>query len=110
MRDYITISSTPLAEPCAQVGQDDYPERSRIETKVFAQQCLRVLEEEFDEVACLISIKSFPHDFGTYREVVAYFDEEDDNSIKQAYWLESHTPEEWDDVALQQLKEFKYQT
>lgn len=109
MRDYITISATPLGESCAQVGTDNYNEQSRIETKVFAQQCIRVLEEQFDEIACLISIKSFPHDFGSYREVVAYFDGEDDNSVKQAYWLESHTPEEWDSISLQQLKELKYQ-
>jgi hypothetical protein len=44
-----------------------------------------------------LATKAFPHDFGTYREVCAMYDEDDAAGMELAYWLESNTPETWDE-------------
>ena len=41
------------------------------------------------------AIKSFPHDFGTYREVVVYYDTDDNDPI--AYEVEANLPKTWDE-------------
>jgi hypothetical protein len=72
-RDFLTLGSTPWNEDCAGVGQPDYEARSIAECKRYKT----LLEELFpvpDGVYGCFGIKSFQHDFGTYREVVAYFD------------------------------------
>jgi hypothetical protein len=101
MTEYINIGSSPYEEDCAQVGSENYREQARKECKAFLQQCLRELKQEFGEIKTTLRVKSFPHDFGTYHEVVAYFDEAD--STEQAFWLESNGPAEWDDTARQEL-------
>ena len=45
------------------------------------------------------AVKSFPHDFGTYREVVVYYDTEENDSI--AYEIEANLPTTWDDEPVQ---------
>jgi hypothetical protein len=102
MRDYISIGSSPSSEECAQVGSDDYDSISRIECRAFVHQ----LERLFPNLptGAYLSTKSFPHDFGTYKEVVCYFDDDDEESQKYAYNIESNTPEYWDEEAKQELK------
>ena len=41
--DFIPIGPAPSEEPCAQVGDPDYPERSRRECRVFLRMLLRLL-------------------------------------------------------------------
>ena len=94
MRDYITIGSTPLEEDCAQVGSDNYMSRARRECSVFADQLRRAFGCEPDGAE--IRVKSFPHDFGTYLEVVCYYDGENKAAVEYAYRLESETPDVWD--------------
>jgi hypothetical protein len=43
-----------------------------------------------------------PHDFGTYGEVVCYFDDEDEEGANYAYDSEE-CPEHWDDEAKEEL-------
>ncbi|MFN6965191.1 MAG: hypothetical protein ACK4S4_15705 [Pyrinomonadaceae bacterium] len=94
MRDYVDIGPSPTAEDCAQVGSDDYYERARRECRVFIDQ----LRRQFGDEPCSasLSVRSYPHDFGTYYEVVCYFDDDDDEAVEYAYKLESETPEHWD--------------
>lgn len=100
--DYISIGSTPFEEPCAQVGSDDYEKNSRIESKVFINQLLRVFGEPPTGVS--IRVKTFPHDFGSYREVVVYYDDENQGAVDYAYNIEANTPSNWDSIALQELR------
>ncbi|GAF94626.1 unnamed protein product, partial [marine sediment metagenome] len=51
-----------------------------------------------------IGIKSFPHDFGTYSEVVVYFDDEIEGSQDVALEVEGNTPEAWDKQSRTELK------
>ena len=40
------------------------------------------------------AVKSFPHDFGTYREVLVYYDTEENDPI--AHEVEANLPKTWD--------------
>jgi hypothetical protein len=101
MRDYITIAPSPIDEDCAQVGSPDYEVRSKRECKAFLAQLRRQFGDEPGS-ACL-AVKFFPHDFGTYREVVCYYDDEDEEGYDYAMKLESETPAKWDEEAKEVL-------
>lgn len=103
MRDYMTIGSTPSGEDCAQVGSEDYYDRSMKECKAFIAQLRRQFGTE--PILTRLSIKAFPHDFGTYHEVVCYYDTEDEEARNFAFRLESETPEYWDEEAKKELQE-----
>ena len=101
MRDYLSIGSSPCNEDCAQVGTPDFPERSRKECWAFIHQLERVFTN-FPE-GCYLGVKSFDHDFGTYREVVCYFDDQDEVAAAYAYNIENNTPATWDEAAREEL-------
>uniref|UniRef100_A0A6M3LNR8 Uncharacterized protein n=1 Tax=viral metagenome TaxID=1070528 RepID=A0A6M3LNR8_9ZZZZ len=101
MRNYMVIGSSPIDEDCAQVGTDNYPEQSRKECRVFIAQLRRQFGTE--PILTSLTIKTFPHDFGDYHEVVCYYEDEDEEARDYAYRLESKTPTRWDDEAKQEL-------
>jgi len=96
-RDYITIGSTPANEECFPVGHAF----SRAETRIYRDQ----LRREFPTAD--LRVKAFPHDFGTYHEVVAYYDNEDEQSIETAYAVEVNANSCWDSIARKELKALK---
>ena len=85
MRNFETIGCTPHDEDCAQVGRPDYAQRARVECRLFMQQIAKHYPEPEKGY---LAIKWFGHDFGTYCEVLAYFDDEDDESVTWAYDIE----------------------
>lgn len=101
MKDYITIGSSPCDETCQQVGSPDYAINGPKECKIFARQLDRQFPNKPE--GCIIKVKSFPHDFGTYHEVVVIFDTENEDETKYAFNIENNTPEVWDDIAKQEL-------
>ena len=104
MRDFINIGSVPIDEDCAQVGRDDYYEQSKRECNAFKHQLYRVFPEMHETATGQFIVKSFPHDFGTYREVVAVYDDEDAEAMDVAFRAESETPEYWDFEAKRELE------
>lgn len=93
--DYITLGPVPCDEDCAQVGSPDYAIKARKECRAFINQIRRQHPALVDKIANL-NIKSFPHDFGTYYEVVALFDDNSPDETHAAYELENVTPTVWD--------------
>lgn len=94
------LASAPIDEPCAQVGTDDYREASMIECYVFR----RMLERLFplpEDCSAYFIIKSFPHDFGAYREVCVKYS--GDAGAEYAVKVENELPARWDAVAIQEL-------
>lgn len=106
--DYLTISPTPTGEDCAQLGSPDYAERSSAECRAFVNQLKRELGKP--PFGASLRIKSFDHDFGSYKEVVVVYDENDEEAAEYAYKCESDCPEYWDDLALAELAERGYPT
>ena len=108
MRDTIDIGPSPHEETCAQLGQSDYEVRSYVECCAFREQLMRAYKNAHGtDIPKTLSlrVKSFSHDFGTYREVVASFDDSDNKAVDAAYWLEANSPARWDDEASLLVKE-----
>jgi len=102
MRDYINIGSAPANESCAQVGDINYPEQSRKECQALISQLRRELGEEPE--GAQLSVKSFQHDFGSYHEVVCYYDDQNEETVNYAFKCESELPYSWDEKAKEELK------
>lgn len=82
-REYINIGSTPCDETCLGVGHQN----ARKEVELYREQ----LEKEFPNGS--FRVKGFPHDFGTYYEVVAFYNDDcngDDPEMQAAYDAEGN--------------------
>lgn len=93
----IEVGPAPWEEECAQVGSDDYAERSSMEGAVYIRQLGRIFGVHAAEVLTFVR-RSFPHDFGRYHEVVACM-----NAAGRALFDESRLPAQWDHVARAEL-------
>lgn len=102
MKDYIEIGASPSDEDCAQVGQNNFFEQASRECGAFIKQLIRVFGTP--PHGCYLHMMGFPHDFGTYYEVVCDFDTEVEGSIEYAFKLESETPARWDEEAVKDLR------
>lgn len=125
MYEYIELSSSPVNEECAQLGADDYEERSRIECRIYKQQLQRMfpIPAHLEEYI-YFAIKKFEHDFGAaatapggslqvnggwYREVIIKYDYNNDAAADFAYNVEENIPKYWDDESLKALEIMKQQ-
>lgn len=91
---YLELGSTPCDEPCAQVGSPNYASHARAECARY----INLLREAFGDEpeGARLAVKSFPHDFGTYYEVVCHYDEALPESLDYAFMLESDAPTTWE--------------
>lgn len=97
MREYLTLGSVPYNEPTISLeAPNKYQKKECLEYK-------RMLEDEFPHAE--FGIKQFYHDFGPYREVVVYFDEDDEDEVHTAFFVESNCPDSWDEEAKENLGE-----
>ncbi len=101
MIQYLEIGSTPSGETCQQVGMPSFdPVKCRAELRSFQDQLTRTFPPP---IGCRFAIKTFPHDFGLYNEVCAMYDDNDEKQVDWAFTVEAHTPEYWDEKALEML-------
>lgn len=109
MLESLELCSVPLDEECQQVGM---PTFSRQKETLELQACKAQIEREnkqlFDTRNIRLSVKSNPHDFGTYRELVLKFNDEDEDACDAAYRIEACLPEKWDEESIKFLTENKY--
>ena len=104
MRDYIYFGPTPCDEDCAQVGQDNFREQAKKEMNAYMNQLYRQFPE-LENSGVYLKILWQNHDFGTYGEVVAVYDDENSESLELALKIENNLPENWDEEALKELSE-----
>jgi hypothetical protein len=97
MRDYLNIGPTPCDEECQQVPYVN-PELARRESLAYIEAIRKKLGNE--PTGAQLRIKSFPHDFGTYHEVVCYFDTELPESENYAFLCEGDSPATWSEVGM----------
>lgn len=90
MRDYIDLGSTPFGESCIQCGQ----EGAREECDRYRDMCRTIFPQAAEYNVRFIT-KGNSHDFGTYYEVNAVCDDNDDNAMSYAYWCQDNQPELW---------------
>jgi hypothetical protein len=99
--DYLTIGSSPAEEECAQVGKEGYGEKAQKECRAFINQLVRQFGEP--PYGARFSVKNFPHDFGTYKEVCVIYDENSEEAIAFAFKVEAESPANWDEEAKKEL-------
>jgi hypothetical protein len=99
--DYLTIGPSPAEENCASVGADNYGQQSQRECRAFVNQLVRQFGEP--PYGARIAVKSFPHDFGSYREVCVIYDDVFEEAIDFAFKIEKESPAQWDDEAKKEL-------
>lgn len=95
MIDYLVIASAPTEEDCAQVGEDNYRQKALEECARFRELIRKKFGPEPERTR--LAIKSFPHDFGAYHEVVCYYDDENRDSMDYAFAVKNNMPETWYD-------------
>ena len=99
MRDDISIGSAPCEESCVQVNPvGDYHEAMRAECRRFLDLIRKKLGPEPE--GARLAVKSNPHDFGTYYEVVCYFEDGDEEAREYALLCEGEAPTTWKDDTL----------
>lgn len=108
MKDYLTLGPTPCEEDCQQVGTDSYDSVKAREELVRYKEMLISRFPNAPEYS-RFGIKSFPHDFGSYSEVVVYFDDSEyaKDSQEYAYFVESNLPSTWNDNQVLDWKQSK---
>lgn len=89
--DYIEFDTTPVDEPCVGINGD------MTEAKAEAYRMKELLEKRFPDVNGYFTIKSMPHDFGSYLEMRFYYDDEEDG-IKEMQHVEANYPQTWQDT------------
>lgn len=100
--EYLELGSTPTHEECAQVGTPEFAIEAPKEMKAYLNQLKRQFPEIVSSKTLSFSIKWFPHDFGTYGEVVIYYipgSKEEDI----VYKVEKELPLYWDTEARLEL-------
>jgi hypothetical protein len=95
MYDELDLGTTPTAEDCVQLGEPDYYNKSRAECRRFSKFLTKVFGEP--PTTAFFKIKSCPHDFGTYHEVVVKYDDKDPVAAAYAFACENQCPERWTD-------------
>jgi len=80
--DYISIGSAPSDEDCAQVGSDGYYGRAMAECKRYKKLLREKLGPEPE--GARLATMSCPHDFGSYLDVVCYYDPDNREAIDYA--------------------------
>lgn len=100
--DYLDIGPVPANESCQQVGTKSYdPIKARAECKAFVGCIRRALGNE--PLGAHLGVKSNSHDFGSYYEVVCYFDDSLPEAMAYAFKAESDAPQDWDAEARKEL-------
>jgi len=98
MIDYLNIGCAPAEENCVQVGSPDYLRCARIECEHFISAIIKKLGEP--PLGAALRIKAFPHDFGTYFEVVCTFDTNNKDAMDYALRCEACPPSTWAEVGM----------
>lgn len=105
MLEKIELGPTPSDETCIQVGEPDYEIRAHAETTAYVNQLHRVYAAAHNgkRSPARIRVKEFSHDFGAYFEAVVSFQDNNEEQIEAAFWLDANAPSQWDNEAKREL-------
>jgi hypothetical protein len=77
-----------------QVGQEDYSEKAFDQCRKYKKLIKEKFVAQFGrDPLCELKIGGEEHEFGTYYEVKAVF--ENDEEAEDAFWIENNLPENW---------------
>jgi hypothetical protein len=94
----LSIGCSPWGAECTQLGTLGYFSKAQTECRAFISQLKRHYAAAHGGATppCDLAVKHNRHDFGIYFDVVARHEEGNEGQRAAAYWLEAHTPEDWD--------------
>jgi hypothetical protein len=98
-KDVVYLGSAPAEEPCAQVGEPDYPEASKAECRAFIQAIKRVCGEPPE--GAVLRIVSQSHDFGSYRECAVEYDGDNREAAEYAQKCDEDAPTTWAEAKME---------
>lgn len=101
-KDFMYLGTAPYEEECVQVESGkDYLPAMREECNRF----INLLRDTFgkEPEGARLAIRSEMHDFGSYLEVVCWFDEDIPESVEYAYNIEGNTPARWPSTPVSSL-------
>ena len=90
MLEYIEIGASPFNEECVQVGADNYAELAQEECRRFIAELRKQYGAEPN--GAKLRVKGFPHDFGSYYEVICNYDTNIDDACDYAMNCERGVP------------------
>jgi hypothetical protein len=103
MYDYLSIGCVPHDEKCLGVNHP----HERAECLAFMKQ----IEKHYPAPwGARLRVKAFDHDFGAYHEVVAYYDDDNDEAEKWAFAIEADAKQvlsRWEDEFRPNYKEWE---
>ena len=103
MNDYLSLGSVPSDEQCANVGDANYQQQSVVECNTYKAMLSRLFPVPEKAGVCYFITKNFPHELGSYKEVVIRFNDDNPDAVEFALYVEHNIPAKWDSVALAQL-------
>lgn len=102
MTDELYLGPVPCDESCEQLGHGYDADKARKECSAYKNQLRRMFPNPPENAG--FRTKSNPHDFGTYFEVIVFYDDTDETSMEYAFNVERNLPESWDEEARKELK------
>lgn len=97
MKEFLVIGSAPAEEDCVHVtAEGGYQAKMRKECQRFLDGIRLKLGAEPE--GARLAVKSFPHDFGSYYEVVCWYDTDKEASAEYAYKCDSECPNTWEEI------------
>lgn len=92
------LGSAPAEEQSVKLGSDDYVRNARIECRAYIAAIRKVCGHEPD--GARLTVKSQPHDFGTYYEVAVVFNPDDQEAVEYAVKVERGVPTTWEEAGM----------
>ncbi len=102
----IQIGSTPPEEDCAQVGAPDYTERVTEEANRYIELIRQKFGKEPD--GAKLAVQPNCHDFGTYHQVVCYFELDNLDAERYALACEWYGPTDWNDDERDDWRQYEF--
>lgn len=106
MRDYIALDTTPYEAPCIQVGHELYRSIASMEAHLMKQQLEELLLTQYSDILVNIAITQCPHDYGSYYQLYVYFNSDNPQEVRQAYWLDENFPADWNHEQFKTLSDY----
>jgi len=103
MLDYLNLGPTPSNEDCAQVGSPDFKNRADKELDAYKAQLERMFPGLETHKHMKFKKMWFPHEFGSYGEIVIVYDDSNELEAATAIEIEWNTPSYWDEEAKKEL-------
>jgi hypothetical protein len=93
------LGPAPAEAACVQVGSPDYARDARTECRAYIDAIRKVCGPEPD--GAHLTVKSQPHEFGSYYEVAVVFDPDDSAAAEYASKVDESAPTRWSDAGME---------